>query len=110
MCSHTHMHAYTNAHACTHMDTHAHTRTHTHTHTHTHRLATGSFDKKCKLWTGDGKLMFQLQCVGSVTGICFVPNTEVLWVAAGGSINYYDPKSADCVRTSLYCTIISSAY
>ena len=41
--------------------------------------------------------MFQFHCIDSVTGVCFVPNTEVLWVAAGGSINYYDPKSGDCV-------------
>ena len=42
--------------------------------------------------------MFQFHSIDSVTGVCFVPNTEVLWVAAGGSINYYDPKSGDCVR------------
>ncbi|XP_064393022.1 uncharacterized protein LOC135340631 [Halichondria panicea] len=60
-------------------------------------LATGSFDGKCKLWTGDGKLMFQVQCSGPVTGLCQVPHTGVLWVAAGSSVNYYEPKSGECI-------------
>ncbi len=44
--------------------------------------------------------MFQLQCSGPVTGLCQVPHTGVLWVAAGGSVNYYEPKSGECVSAT----------
>ena len=47
--------------------------------------------------------MFQVQCSGPVTGLCQVPHTGVLWVAAGSSVNYYEPKSGECVSANIYC-------
>jgi WD40 repeat protein len=63
-------------------------------------VATGSFDKKVKLWTGDGKLVHTIQCSETVTGTCYVPQTRVLWVAAGTPTpQLYEPKSGDNVST-----------
>ncbi|CAI7990611.1 Nuclear distribution protein PAC1 [Geodia barretti] len=61
-------------------------------------VVSGSFDKKVKLWTGDGKLVHIIQCSDTVTGLCYVPQTMVLWVAAGTPLPLlYEPKSGDNV-------------
>ena len=81
----------------------------THTHIHTHRLATGSFDQRVKIWSTDGKVMCAIACIASITGICYVPDTRVLWVAAGTAVPVlYEPKTGDNVRTYIHTYVCES--
>ena len=71
------------------------------------RLATGSFDHMIKIWSTDGKAMCVIACTAGVTGICYVPETRILWAAAGTHTPVlYEPKSGDNVRMYLYICIL----
>ena len=62
------------------------------------RLATGSFDHTIKIWSTDGKVMCAIACTAGVTGLCYVPETRILWAAAGTPTPIlYEPKSGDNV-------------
>ena len=42
---------------------------------------------------------FLLSCSDTVTGIGFVPETGILWVAAGtNTVSHFEPKSGDNVH------------
>ena len=57
------------------------------------RVATGSFDEKVKVLTAEGKLLVSVSCQSVVTGLCYVPTTKVMWVAAGTPTpTFLDPK------------------
>lgn len=63
------------------------------------RLATGSFDQKTKIWTAEGKPMLQIACPGSVTGLSYIFQNKVLWIAAGTPMPmFFDPKLGANVR------------
>ena len=68
------------------------------------RLATGSFDQRTKIWTADGKPLLSISCNTSVTGLAYLPQMKVLWVAAGTQlVNFYEPKLGANVR--LMCVV-----
>jgi WD40 repeat protein len=49
-----------------------------------------------KIWSTDGKAMCVISCAAGVTGLCYVPETRILWAAAGTpSPMLYEPKSGD---------------
>ena len=71
------------------------------------RLATGSFDQQTKIWTSDGKPMLSIACSASVTGLAYLPQLRVLWVAAGTNlVNFYEPKLGANVRCVIVCVCV----
>ena len=69
------------------------------------RLATGSFDQRTKIWTAEGKLLLSISCNASVTGLAYLPQMKVLWVAAGTYfVNSYEPKLG--ANVSLVCVCV----
>ena len=63
-----------------------------------------------KIWTADGKPIHKLDnFLSTISGICYVPRSKTVWVAAGTSYAVlYDPKSGDNVSSLLYLEINDS--
>ena len=68
-------------------------------HENTVWVFTGSFDKTCKVWTGDGKLIHKFDGFNNgVTGLCYSPKNRTICCAAGSNTaTIYDPKSGENV-------------
>ena len=65
---------------------------------HHHRVATGSFDQQTRSLDFDGKLLLTISCNAPVTGLAYLPQLKVLWVAAGtSSVTFYEPKLGEDV-------------
>ncbi|KAL5499905.1 hypothetical protein EMCRGX_G011374 [Ephydatia muelleri] len=61
-------------------------------------IITGSLDKRVKIWTGDGKIIHTLSFSAAVTGVCYVPEVHLVWVATtNGSVTFFEPKSGSNV-------------
>lgn len=65
-------------------------------------IFTGSFDRQVKVWSPDGTLIHSIPFMNTVTGLCFMLETHVLWIAAGTCTpSHYDPKSGDNITDYL---------
>ena len=60
-----------------------------------------------KIWTADGKPIHKLDnFLSTISGICYVPRSKTVWVAAGTSYAVlYDPKSGDNVSSLPYLKV-----
>ncbi|MGH0117171.1 UNVERIFIED_CONTAM: hypothetical protein FKN15_029584 [Acipenser sinensis] len=62
------------------------------------RLLTGSFDKTVRVWSQDGQLIQRLSFAGVITGLCYVPCVNMVWIASEMPVaTLYDPKSGEIV-------------
>ncbi|XP_033909027.2 uncharacterized WD repeat-containing protein alr3466-like isoform X2 [Acipenser ruthenus] len=61
-------------------------------------LLTGSFDKTVRVWSQDGQLIQRLSFSGVITGLCYVPCVNMVWIASEMPVaTLYDPKSGEIV-------------
>jgi WD40 repeat protein len=66
-------------------------------------IITGSFDRTIKLWSTDGNCLQRFDgFLDTVTGIAYVPPTQILWVSCNSIFPVFlDPRSTLNVRTFL---------
>jgi len=66
-------------------------------------LLTGSFDRCVKVWTQDVQLIHKIEGLGgTVTSICYIPRTRVLWALSGLPVaSMFDPKSGENISEYL---------
>ncbi|XP_063680480.1 uncharacterized WD repeat-containing protein all2124-like isoform X2 [Bolinopsis microptera] len=63
----------------------------------TWQILSGSFDRSVKIWTQDIQLIHKIEGLsGTITSICYIPLTKVLWVLCGSQdVSMFDPKSGE---------------
>ncbi|KAG9490763.1 hypothetical protein GDO78_006213 [Eleutherodactylus coqui] len=63
------------------------------------RFLTGSFDQTVGVWSQDGQLIQRLQqFMGDITGMCYVPSLQTVWITSGNSHPLVlDPRSGDVI-------------